>query len=110
MVWADPFPECREIPTTTQKPTTTDAQGTKALSSHQKPTTVNVPATESQPALQKSTTVNVPATPNQAVFTTPSTSKGSGLLTAGITIIASGHTFMTLTVLLMMLVATGYLT
>nr|KAF6290372.1 CD55 molecule (Cromer blood group) [Myotis myotis] len=90
MAWADPFPECQEIPTTPQKPTTTDAQGTKAPSSHQKPTTVKVPATEPPPAPQKHTTVNVPATPNQADFTTPSTSKGSGLLKTGITIIASG--------------------
>ncbi|XP_036200681.1 complement decay-accelerating factor isoform X14 [Myotis myotis] len=89
MAWADPFPECQEIPTTPQKPTTTDAQGTKAPSSHQKPTTVKVPATEPPPAPQKHTTVNVPATPNQADFTTPSTSKGSGLLKTGITIIAS---------------------
>ncbi|XP_036200678.1 complement decay-accelerating factor isoform X12 [Myotis myotis] len=143
MAWADPFPECQEIPTTPQKPTTTDAQGTKAPSSHQKPTTVkvpatepppapqkhttvnvpgtespstppkpttvnvpatkppsalqkpttvNVPATKPPPALKKPTTANVPATPNQADFTTPSTSKGSGLLKTGITIIASGLT------------------
>ncbi|XP_070252769.1 complement decay-accelerating factor isoform X12 [Myotis yumanensis] len=75
MVWADPFPVCQEIPTTTQKPTTTDAQSSKPPSSHQKPTTVNVPATQ-----------------NEAVFTTPRTSKGNGLLTAGITIIGTGLT------------------
>ncbi|XP_054567805.1 complement decay-accelerating factor isoform X4 [Eptesicus fuscus] len=89
MVWDDPFPECQEIPTTTQKPTITDAQGTKAPSAPRQPTTVDVPATKSPSARQKQTTVNVPATQNQAVSTTHSTSKGNGLLTAGVTIIAS---------------------
>ncbi|XP_054567807.1 complement decay-accelerating factor isoform X6 [Eptesicus fuscus] len=60
MVWDDPFPECQEIPTTTQKPTITDAQGTKAPSAPRQPTTVDVPATKSPSARQKQTTVNVP--------------------------------------------------
>ncbi|XP_070252768.1 complement decay-accelerating factor isoform X11 [Myotis yumanensis] len=141
MVWADPFPVCQEIPTTTQKPTTTDAQSSKPPSSHQKPTTVNVPETQltvqtlimtnssatratpkpqslttakasytqSLPVTKKFTMVHAPmtkglhttqrltsahiaATQNEAVFTTPRTSKGNGLLTAGITIIGTGLT------------------
>ncbi|XP_036200668.1 complement decay-accelerating factor isoform X2 [Myotis myotis] len=73
MAWADPFPECQEIPTTPQKPTTTDAQGTKAPSSHQKPTTVKVPATEPPPAPQKHTTVNVPGTESPSTPPKPTT-------------------------------------
>ncbi|EPQ19584.1 Complement decay-accelerating factor transmembrane isoform [Myotis brandtii] len=73
MVWADPFPVCQEIPTTTQKPTTTDAQSSKAPSSHQKPTTVNVPGTESPSTPPKPTTVNVPVTESPSTPPKPTT-------------------------------------
>ncbi|XP_070252766.1 complement decay-accelerating factor isoform X9 [Myotis yumanensis] len=73
MVWADPFPVCQEIPTTTQKPTTTDAQSSKPPSSHQKPTTVNVPGTKSPSTPPKPTTVNVPATKSPSTPPKPTT-------------------------------------
>ncbi|XP_036298469.2 complement decay-accelerating factor isoform X1 [Pipistrellus kuhlii] len=62
MIWENPFPECQEIPTTTQKPSTTDVPSTKAPSAPQKPTIINVKATKSPSTLQKPTTINVPAT------------------------------------------------
>ncbi|XP_036200672.1 complement decay-accelerating factor isoform X6 [Myotis myotis] len=71
--WSTPEVFCYKIPTTPQKPTTTDAQGTKAPSSHQKPTTVKVPATEPPPAPQKHTTVNVPGTESPSTPPKPTT-------------------------------------
>ncbi|CAK6439870.1 unnamed protein product [Pipistrellus nathusii] len=96
MIWDDPFPKCQvNVPAPKSPPTPPH------------PTTANVPDTEGTPALQNLTTRT---TQNRTVFTPPSTSKGSRLLPAVATITASGNTFMTLTVLLMMLVAIGYRT
>lgn len=83
MIWDDPFPECQEIPTTPQKPTATDAQGTKAPSAPPKPTPVAVPAPKSPSPPPKPTTANIPATggtPALQNVTTRSSSTTKALL------------------------------
>ncbi|XP_006159361.1 complement decay-accelerating factor isoform X4 [Tupaia chinensis] len=85
-----------ETPTTTQKPTTGNAPGTKAPTTTQKPTTVNVPATQ---------VGSVPRTTTQFYSTTISKDKESS--SSGSIYFVYGHTYITLTVLLMMLVTIG---
>nr|KAF6315890.1 CD55 molecule (Cromer blood group) [Pipistrellus kuhlii] len=42
MIWENPFPECQEIPTTTQKPSTTDVPSTRTQSTTQRTSSVDV--------------------------------------------------------------------
>ncbi|XP_069897707.1 complement decay-accelerating factor isoform X2 [Dipodomys merriami] len=93
--WSSPPPQCKEkssptqAPVTPQKPTTVKVLTTGAPPTHQKPTSGKVPATHHAPGSR--TTVGFHAT---------KTSKGTEMST-------SGHTWVTLTVLLVTLVILG---
>lgn len=63
--------------------TTAKASYAQSLPVTQKFSTVHAPMTKGLHTTQRLTSAHIAATQNQAVFTTRSTSKGSGLLTAG---------------------------
>ncbi|XP_045432982.1 complement decay-accelerating factor isoform X2 [Pipistrellus kuhlii] len=75
-----------------QSLTTAKASHAQSLPETQTFSTVHVPVTEGPQTTQRLTSAHIAATQNQTVFTPPSTSRGSGLLTAVVTITASGLT------------------
>ncbi|XP_062066255.1 complement decay-accelerating factor isoform X4 [Lepus europaeus] len=93
-VWSGPAPECRGRHVPPKPPP--EVQESTTVPSAQKPTKVIVPATQSVPVPRATT----------RMYTT-GTTKGKGSSPSGAANLISGHTWVTLTVLLVLLITVG---